>query len=221
MRRPLNSFIRISSTHGQITNLGHFGRHLGVDYSVAVNNTVYAPVSGRITKALKSSALGNYYEIVENGNNRIHRLAHLNKLNFGVGTSVSEGQAIGLSGNTGITTGPHVHWDVRAANTLWNSSFANYYNPEALVAQTVAKMPPIWTAIRIKKGQVRTTYYPGSTAKAGTIRATDDTFVYTVRGYDPKYPYRIIINSKSGGGDNIALALYYTNGNLIEGWERV
>lgn len=221
MRRPTNTFIRISSNHGEQPYGGHFGRHLGTDYSTPVGTPVYSPVSGTVKFSGSSSSLGQYYEIVEDGNNRIHRIAHMSKRSLASGARVKEGDQIGFSGNTGVSTGPHTHWDVRAAGTKWNASFANYYNPEALVAQVIAKMPVINSAIRLKKGVNRTTYYPGSTARAGEIKPTDNTFVYTIRGYDPKYPYRVIINSASGGGNNIALALYYTSGDIIDGWERV
>lgn len=221
MRRPVDSFTKISSVHGQITNMGKFGRHLGNDYAGG-ERTLKATVSGKITFAGSSAALGNYYELVEDGNNRIHRLAHNKSLNQRVGNHVTEGQAIGVTGNTGISTGPHVHWDVRAAGTKWDSSFANFYNPESLIASQVAKMPPLWSAIRLKKGYPRNTFYPGSAQSTGkTINPNDNTWVFTIRGFDPKYPYRVIINSASGGGDNVALALYYTDGKLIEGWERV
>jgi len=80
------------------------------------------------------------------------------------------------------------------------------------------KMPNIGQSVNITKGTVRTTFRAGTTTIAGTIRATDNSFTYTVRGYDPKYPNRILINSKSGGGNGVALALYFTNGVIISGW---
>jgi hypothetical protein len=80
------------------------------------------------------------------------------------------------------------------------------------------KMPPIGATINITKGTTRGTFRAGTTTVAGTIKATDNTFNYLVRGYDPKYPNRILINSASAGGNGVALALYYTNGTRIEGW---
>lgn len=82
-------------------------------------------------------------------------------------------------------------------------------------------MPPIGSSIKLIPTQVRTTFRAGTTAVAGSINVTDGTFVYQVRGYDAKFPYRIIINSKSGGGDGISLALRYTSGALIEGWQQL
>lgn len=84
-------------------------------------------------------------------------------------------------------------------------------------AKPVLKMPAVGSKIVLSKGQTRTTFKAGTTRVAGYIRTTGD-WVYTVRGYDPVYANRIIINTASGGGNGVALALYYTNGVKIDGW---
>ena len=80
-------------------------------------------------------------------------------------------------------------------------------------------MPPVGSSVQLIAPDTRTTFKAGTTVIAGQIKVTDNTFVYTVRGYDPHFPGRIIINSKSGGGDGVALALFYTNGKVIPGWK--
>lgn len=220
MRRPVNSFIKISSSHGDKTNMGVFGRHLGTDYSMAQGGDVVAPVNGRITFSGSSTTLGNYYEIVEDGNGRIHRICHLKTRLLGRNAVIAEGQKIGVSGNTGVTTGPHTHWDVRLANTSWNASFNNYYDPELLLKPAM-NMPAVGSMVNLIPNDVRTTFKQGTTTQAGTIRVNANDFNYIVRGYDSKYPNRIIINTESGGGDGVALALYYTNGQAIPGWKQI
>ena len=83
------------------------------------------------------------------------------------------------------------------------------------------KMPPVGSKIQLIPKDVRNTYRAGTTTKAGTIRVTDNTFIYTVRGYDPVYGGRILINSASAGGNGVGLALFYTNGQIIPGWREV
>lgn len=95
------------------------------------------------------------------------------------------------------------------------------YAPDPAPAPPVSGMPPIGSRIHLIAPQTRTTWVVGTANKAGTIRVTDNSFTYLVRGYDSKYPGRIIINSASGGGDGVGLALYLLNGSLIEGWIRV
>lgn len=89
------------------------------------------------------------------------------------------------------------------------------------VAKPSTVMPPVGSNIKLTKGVVRNTYRAGTTRVAGTIHATDNSFVYLVRGYDPVYGGRILINSASAGGNGVALALYYTSGQKIDGWTQV
>lgn len=84
-----------------------------------------------------------------------------------------------------------------------------------------AKMPPVGSSIQLIPTQTRTTYVPGATVVAGRINVTNNNFVYIVRGYDPKYPGRILINSASAGGTGVSLALYYTDGSNIGGWKQL
>ena len=85
----------------------------------------------------------------------------------------------------------------------------------------VPKMPPVGSKVQLVPQQVRTTFKAGSPTPAGQIIVKDNTYIYTVRGYDSRYPGRIIINSASAGGDGVALALYFVNGAVIPGWKVV
>lgn len=79
------------------------------------------------------------------------------------------------------------------------------------------KMPKVGSKITLNKVS-RSTFKKGTKTIAGVIR-NPKNWVYTVRGYDPRYPNRVIINTASGGGNGVALALYYFNGKRIEGWK--
>ena len=88
-------------------------------------------------------------------------------------------------------------------------------------APAPSKMPPVGARVQLMPVSLRNTFRAGTTTVAGTIHVTDNSFIYTVRGYDAKYPNRILINSASAGGDGVALALYFTNGSLIPAWRVV
>lgn len=221
MIRPVKSFLRISSYHGQPTNMSLYKRHLGTDYAMAVGGDIVSPVNGTISFSGVSSTLGNWFEIIEAGNSRIHRIAHLSNRLVTTGTVVKEGQLIGKSGNTGLSTGPHTHWDCRRANTTWNQGFNVFYNPESLILANVQKMPPINARIQLIPIDKRTTFKAGTATKVGEINVKDNSYIYTVRGYDTMYKNRIIINSASAGGNGVSLALYYVNGTKIEGWKQL
>lgn len=82
-------------------------------------------------------------------------------------------------------------------------------------------LPAVGSKIQLLPTDQRTTFVSGTATVKGKINVTDQTFKYVVRGHDPKFKNRILINSVSGGGDGVSLALYYLNGNIIPGWKRV
>ena len=86
-------------------------------------------------------------------------------------------------------------------------------------APAPSKMPPVGSKIQLIPVVTRTTYRAGTTTVAGTIRVTGNDFIYLVRGYDPKFQNRVLINSKSAGGNGVSLALFYTSGANIGNWK--
>jgi hypothetical protein len=74
-----------------------------------------------------------------------------------------------------------------------------------------SKMPAVGQ--RVQFTIPRTAFKAGTTTVAGTL-APDTRWV---RGYDPKYPNRILVNS-AAVGNGVAVALYYTSGAKIDGW---
>lgn len=81
-------------------------------------------------------------------------------------------------------------------------------------AKPVSKMPNIGS--RVQFTVPRTAFVAGTTNVKGTLPAD----IRIVRGYDPKYPNRILVNSASVG-NGVAVALYYTNGTKIDGWQQL
>lgn len=136
MRRPVDGNPSLSSYHGQPTLLGFFGKHLGCDY-VVKNVSVKSPVGGKVLASSFNVDIGNYIELAGD-DGRTHRVMHLSHRDLVAGQRVEEGQQLGISGNTGKVVGAnggyHLHWDVRVGGSAWNSSFANYFNPEALLS---------------------------------------------------------------------------------------
>lgn len=138
MRRPINGTLNKDfkiTTKFKDPDYGSLGAHLGIDYGVGVGTPVYAPVSGIIAVRKETSGKGSGGKQFElhGDDGRWHRLLHLDSFSVAQGEHVNEGQLLGHSGRTGDVTGPHLHWDVRKANTAWNASLANYVNPESLL----------------------------------------------------------------------------------------
>lgn len=93
-----------------------FGRrwgrmHKGVDWACPVGTTVYASCAGTVIQAAYSGGYGNVV-VISHPDGRMTRYAHNSKLLVSAGQHVEQGQALALSGSTGRSTGPHVHFEL-------------------------------------------------------------------------------------------------------------
>lgn len=98
------------------------GSHHGVDFRAPVGTPVKASMDGRVTFAgWKNSIYGNMVAI-KHPNGLVTRYAHLSRATVRPGQRVARGQVVARSGNTGRSTGPHIHFEVlkngRAINPL-------------------------------------------------------------------------------------------------------
>lgn len=99
---------------GVLTQNFHPG-HNGLDFGIVVGTPVEATMDGKITYAgWNNQGYGNLV-IVENEGYKTY-YAHLSSIPVSVGDSVVAGSTIGLSGNTGNSTGPHLHYEIRRNN---------------------------------------------------------------------------------------------------------
>jgi len=89
----------------------------GVDIAAPVGTTVRAAAAGKVIISASSGYNGGYgqYVVIKHANGSQTLYAHLSQNNVRVGASVSQGQSVGLVGNTGRSTGPHLHFEVRGA----------------------------------------------------------------------------------------------------------
>jgi len=87
-------------------------QHHGVDMAGAVNTSIYAPAPGTVVYSGPRGRYGNVVEI-DHGYGIVTRYAHLNKTLVEVGDIVDHRQRIALLGNSGRSTGPHLHYEVR------------------------------------------------------------------------------------------------------------
>lgn len=129
---PVASCTRITSQFGYrvdpITGEvnGTLSNHKGIDIALPYGALEGAPVSaaaaGQVIISRYSESAGNWV-ILYHGNSTYTVYMHLSKLNVVEGQWVSQGQTIGLVGNTGWSTGAHLHFEVRVGGFI-NSSFS-------------------------------------------------------------------------------------------------
>lgn len=122
----------ITSGFGQyrILNQSVQTRHTGWDQRAPVGTQVGAIAAGTVAYAGQLDIRGNYI-MINHGWGIYSGYAHLSQMNVERGQSVQQGQIIGLSGNTGRSSGPHLHWEI-VVNREWVDSlnFINLWLPE-------------------------------------------------------------------------------------------
>ena len=104
----------ITSTVGGRNSPGGVGstNHKGTDIGrVGYTSPVYAAKAGTVIVATRSSSYGNYV-VISHGTGNTNLYAHMSSIKGSVGTYVQQGQTIGITGSTGHTTGPHLHFEV-------------------------------------------------------------------------------------------------------------
>ena len=86
--------------------------HAGVDYGADVGREVYAPITGTVALAEPLQVRGQAV-ILDHGWGVFSAFWHLSAIHVTAGQVVGRGEVIGLVGNTGLSTGPHLHWEMR------------------------------------------------------------------------------------------------------------
>jgi len=122
MRTPVDG-ARISSGFGMRFHpvLGYSRMHKGIDFAVPVGTPVMASGNGTVKVAGRSSGYGNYMRI-DMGNGMGFAYGHLSRFAPGVhaGSHVRQGEVVAYSGNTGLSTGPHLHYEILKNNVQVN-----------------------------------------------------------------------------------------------------
>ncbi len=105
--RPINGGVKTQGLHG----------YNAVDLASRVGTPVLASAAGRVIVSRQGGWNGGYgnYVVIEHGNGTQTLYAHLNDTIVSTGTRVEQGEVIGHLGNTGRSTGPHLHFEIRGA----------------------------------------------------------------------------------------------------------
>jgi murein DD-endopeptidase MepM/ murein hydrolase activator NlpD len=117
---PLLKKLKINSAIG--TRMLHRKEniHVGIDLAAANGTRIYSMSSGTVIYSEWHEALGNFIVIETKDKVRI-LYAHLSRRFVDAGETVQVGQTIGFSGNTGHSTGPHLHIEMRSGNAYVNA----------------------------------------------------------------------------------------------------
>lgn len=111
---PLPSSRLITSLYGNRMHpiLGYERYHSGVDINGSAGAAIVAADGGKvILSTYDAGGYGNYI-VISHGNGKTTLYAHMSSAAVGAGATVSKGQTIGYVGSTGLSTGPHLHFEV-------------------------------------------------------------------------------------------------------------
>ncbi|SDO11406.1 peptidoglycan DD-metalloendopeptidase family protein [Vreelandella arcis] len=122
-RRPFEGNYRLSSSFNPRRKhpvTGRISPHNGTDFAMPIGSPVTAPANGQVERVANHYAAGRYI-VIRHDNGYRTRYLHLSKPLVSQGDRVEMGERIALSGNTGRSTGPHLHYEVIVNNSPVNA----------------------------------------------------------------------------------------------------
>lgn len=122
-RYPFEGSYRLSSSFNPQRKhpvTGRISPHNGTDFAMPIGTSVIAPANGRVERVANHPAAGRYI-VVRHDNGYRTRYLHLSQPLVSQGDRVVMGERIALSGNTGRSTGPHLHYEVIVNNSPVNA----------------------------------------------------------------------------------------------------
>ena len=115
---PLKIPLRITGEWGERRTGGKW--HQGIDFALSIGDTVYSSFCGEVrVETFDNGGYGNVV-VIRNYNMSETLYGHLDKSLVENGQKITVGQPIGIGGNTGVSTGPHLHFEIRSSGYSFN-----------------------------------------------------------------------------------------------------
>lgn len=124
LSEPMKHRYRVTSKYGARRDpfTGRKAFHNGLDFAGPIRAKIHATSNGRVIFAGRKGAYGKYIEI-DHGMGIKTTYGHLAKIMVKKGDMIERGQIVGLQGNTGRSTGDHLHYEVRYKNKTYNPRY--------------------------------------------------------------------------------------------------
>ncbi len=157
LRTPIDG-ARLSSGFGMRRHpvLGYSKMHKGVDFAAPTGTPIYAAGNGVVEEVGPKGAYGNYIRIRHN-NEIATAYAHLSRFgrNIRRGARVSQGDVIGFVGNTGRSTGPHLHYEVMKRGRQVNPLSVDLPTGRTLAGKELARFRQVMAEIDAQYQQAK------------------------------------------------------------------
>ncbi|MGM0982206.1 MAG: peptidoglycan DD-metalloendopeptidase family protein [Pseudomonadota bacterium] len=172
-RYPFEGRYRLSSHYNPRRKhpvTGRISPHKGTDFAMPIGTAVQTPANGSVEKVGNHPAAGRYV-VIRHDNGYKTRYLHLSKPLVSKGQRVAMGERIALSGNTGRSTGPHLHYEVLVNNSQVNAMKVALPENQSLQGERLVafkrQSAPVLAALQ--SGE------PGTVvASTGEVEAIDD-----------------------------------------------
>lgn len=165
---------RISSHYGMRRHpiLGYMRLHGGTDFAATTGTPIYASADGVVNYAGRNGGHGNYVRI-DHGKGLATGYSHMSRIAAQNGQRVRQGQIIGYVGSTGLSTGPHLHYEMYRNGQKVNPLSVKFIERAELEgAELAAFRRHLAVLMAIPTGLVKPTD-PKPTAKAAPVREID------------------------------------------------
>ncbi|HYD24659.1 MAG TPA: M23 family metallopeptidase [Croceibacterium sp.] len=166
---------RVTSGYGQRRHpiLGYSRMHAGIDFKASYGTPIYAVSDGTVQYAGRHGGHGNYVKL-SHGGGLGTGYAHMSRIAVSVGTRVRRGQVLGYVGSTGLSTGPHLHYEMYRNGATVNPSSVAFVTRAQLSGQELASFRARLAELqKIAPGAALATLAPDPSAEQEPVREID------------------------------------------------
>ena len=128
---PTAGWLSSHFTRSRLHPILHISRpHEGIDVSAPMGAPIVAPAAGRVIRVAVERGYGNVLEI-DHGHGLVTKYAHCKRILVRPGQRVTRGQVVAAVGNSGLSTGPHLHYEIHQNGRVVDP--LNYVLPDGAI----------------------------------------------------------------------------------------
>jgi len=166
---------RVTSGYGMRRHpiLGYRRMHAGIDFKASYGTPIYAVSDGTVSYAGRHGGHGNYVKL-SHGGGLATGYAHMSRIAVSSGSRVRRGQVIGYVGSTGLSTGPHLHYEMYRGGAAVNPSSVSFVMRAQLSGGELASFRARLADLqKIQPGAALATLAPDPSAEREPVREID------------------------------------------------
>lgn len=166
---------RVTSNYGMRRHpiLGYSRMHRGMDFKAGYGTPIYAVTDGRVSFAGRHGGHGNFVKLSHSGGLQ-SGYAHMSRIAVNNGQNVRRGQVIGYVGSTGLSTGPHLHYEMYRGGASINPATVKFTTRAQLEGADLAAFRARLASLQnVAAGAALATLAPATSAEAAPVREID------------------------------------------------